>query len=56
MRETDHPTRPQRIEPHPEVRQQILDYFTSNGYVVLGTYLRADSDNLWFAESKRPHP
>jgi len=44
------------VESHPEVRQQILDYFTSNGYVVLGKYLRADSDNLWFAESKRPHP
>jgi hypothetical protein len=37
------------IEAHPEVRQQILDYFTVNGYVVLGRYLRADQRNLWFA-------
>jgi FkbM family methyltransferase len=44
------------IESHPEVRQQILDYFMAHGYVVLGKYLRADSENLWFAESKRPHP
>ena len=44
------------IESHPEVRQQILDYFTHNGYVVLGKYLRADSDTLWFAELKRSQP
>ena len=44
------------IESHPEVRQQILDYFTSHGYVVLGKYLRADSDNLWFAELTPSQP
>jgi FkbM family methyltransferase len=37
------------IEAHPEVRQQILDYFARNGYVVLGRYLRADRQNLYFA-------
>jgi FkbM family methyltransferase len=37
------------IEAHPPVRQQILDYFTSHRYVVVGKYLRADNDNLWFA-------
>jgi len=37
------------IESHLPVRQQILDYFTSHRYVVLGKYLRADNDNLWFA-------
>jgi FkbM family methyltransferase len=45
------------IEAHPPVRQQILDYFASHGYVIVGKYLRADSENLWFAplaESGRP--
>ena len=37
------------IEAHAPVRQQILDYFTSHRYVVVGKYLRADNDNLWFA-------
>jgi FkbM family methyltransferase len=36
------------IEAHSEVRQQILDYFALHGYVVVGKYLRADSENLWF--------
>jgi FkbM family methyltransferase len=36
------------IEAHPEVRQQILDYFTRHGYVVDGRYLRADVWNLYF--------
>ena len=36
------------IEAHPEVRQQILDYFTAHGYVPVGKYLRADGANLWF--------
>lgn len=44
------------IESHPEVRQQILDYFMAHGYVVLGKYLRADSENLWFAEFKPSQP
>ncbi len=37
------------IEAHVEVRQTILDYFASHGYVVVGDYLRADSRNLYFA-------
>jgi FkbM family methyltransferase len=36
------------IEAHPEVRQQILDYFARNRYTVVGKYLRADSHNLYF--------
>ena len=34
---------------HPEVRQQILDYFARHHYVVAGKYLRADTANLYFA-------
>ena len=30
------------------VRQQILDYFARHGYVVVGKYLRADQENLYF--------
>ena len=36
------------VESHAPVRQQILDYFASHRYVVIGKYLRADSENLWF--------
>jgi FkbM family methyltransferase len=36
------------IEAHPEVRQRVLDYFSANGYVIVGKYLRVDDDNLWF--------
>jgi FkbM family methyltransferase len=37
------------VESHAPVRQQILDYFARHDYVVIGKYLRADSENLWFA-------
>jgi FkbM family methyltransferase len=37
------------VEAHAPVRQQILDYFTSHDYVVIAKYLRADTENLWFA-------
>jgi FkbM family methyltransferase len=37
------------VESHAPVRQQILDYFANRGYVVVGKYLHADSENLWFA-------
>lgn len=40
------------IEAHPPVRQAILDYFARRGYTVVGRYLRADPQNLWF----RPPP
>jgi FkbM family methyltransferase len=36
------------VEAHPEVRQQILDYFARHHYVVVGKYLRADAQNLYF--------
>jgi FkbM family methyltransferase len=36
------------IEAHPEVRQQILDYFAAHGYTLVGKYLRADTQNLYF--------
>jgi hypothetical protein len=37
------------VEAHPEVRQQILDYFAERQYHVVGKYLRADTENIWFA-------
>jgi FkbM family methyltransferase len=48
------------IESHASVRQQILNYFASHDYVIVGKYLRADTENLWFAplgqaESKSFH-
>ena len=36
------------IEAHPQVRQQILDYFAAHGYVLIGRYLRIDPQNLYF--------
>ncbi len=36
------------IEAHPEVRQQILDYFALHHYSLVGKYLRADTQNLYF--------
>jgi FkbM family methyltransferase len=36
------------IEGHPEVRQQILDYFARHNYVLVGKYLRMDPDNIYF--------
>lgn len=36
------------IESHPEVRQQILDYFARHQYTVAGKYLRIDPQNLYF--------
>ena len=36
------------IEAHDTVRQEILDYFQSHGYVVVSRYLRADVMNLYF--------
>jgi FkbM family methyltransferase len=40
------------IEDHQAVRQQILDYFESHAYRLIGKYLRADVNNLYF-ERKR---
>lgn len=36
------------IEAHAKVRQQILEYFASHGYVVVGRYLPVDAGNLYF--------
>jgi len=36
------------VEAHPEVRQQLLEYFARHDYVVVGRYLRADIWNLYF--------
>lgn len=36
------------IEDHPEVRQQILDYFARHRYALAGKYLRIDPANLYF--------
>jgi FkbM family methyltransferase len=40
------------IEAHPEVRQQILEYFARHGYILVGKYLRADLNNLYFTPLK----
>ncbi len=42
------------VEGHPPIRQQILDYFATHGYTVVGKYVRADPQNLWFTPL-RPH-
>ncbi len=36
------------VEAHPEVRQEILDYFAGHNYALVGKYLRIDTQNLWF--------
>lgn len=37
------------VESHFEVRQVIVDHFITRGYTIVGKYLRADGENLWFA-------
>jgi FkbM family methyltransferase len=37
------------IEALAPVRQQILDYFARNGYVIVGKYVWVDLENLYFA-------
>jgi hypothetical protein len=44
------------IEAHPEVRQQILDYFSHHNYVVVGKYLRADLASLYFSPAGSAAP
>jgi FkbM family methyltransferase len=44
------------VEAHPAVRQQLLDYFAQHRYRVVGRYLRADPENLWFASSEASVP
>ena len=42
------------VEAHPEVRQQILEYFAQHHYIVVGKYLRADDRNLYFTPLATP--
>ena len=35
--------------------QFLLDYFTQRGYVLLGKYLRADTQNLYFTPLATPN-
>jgi FkbM family methyltransferase len=42
------------IEALAPVRQQILDYFARNGYVIVGKYVWADLENLYFAPLPQP--
>jgi hypothetical protein len=44
------------IEAHPDIRQQLIDYFTERKYRVVGRYLKADPHNLWFASAESPIP
>lgn len=44
------------VEAHPEVRQQLLGYFEAHDYRVVGRYLRADPNNLWFAHADSEFP
>ena len=37
------------VEAHDPVRQQLLEYFSRNDYVLIGKYLHVDDDNFWFA-------
>jgi FkbM family methyltransferase len=41
------------IEAHDEVRQRILDYFAHHAYVIVGKYLPADTNNLYFTPLSR---
>jgi FkbM family methyltransferase len=36
------------IEAHLQVRQQLLEYFAQHHYMLIGKYLRADVNNLYF--------
>jgi FkbM family methyltransferase len=44
------------VEAHPDIRQELLDYFASHRYRVVGRYLRADPANLWFSPSDQLAP
>lgn len=43
------------IEAHPEVRQQLIDYFHRHHYVVVGKYLGVDAQNLYFMPDSSNH-
>jgi FkbM family methyltransferase len=44
------------VEAHPDIRQQLLDYFADHRYRVVARYLRADRHNLWFAPAGGEFP
>jgi FkbM family methyltransferase len=44
------------VEAHPDVRQQLINYFADRQYRVVGRYLRADPYNLWFAPADSALP
>jgi FkbM family methyltransferase len=44
------------VEAHPDIRQELLDYFSDHRYRVVGRYLRADPFNLWFAPAESSLP
>ncbi len=44
------------VESHPEIRQQLIDYFTDRKYRLVARYLRADLHNLWFAPADSTLP
>jgi FkbM family methyltransferase len=44
------------VEAHPDIRQQLLDYFSDRHYRVVARYLRADRFNLWFAPADGVFP
>jgi FkbM family methyltransferase len=44
------------IEAHWEIRQELLDYFAAHRYRVVGRYLTADPNNLWFTPADEQIP
>jgi FkbM family methyltransferase len=44
------------VEAHPDIRQELLDYFATHHYRVVGRYLRVDPENLWFAPADAAVP
>jgi len=44
------------VAAQPDIRQELLDYFASHHYRVVGRYLRVDPENLWFAPADAAVP
>ena len=43
------------IEAHPQVRQELIDYFHRHHYVLAGKYLGVDAQNLYFMPESSDH-
>ena len=43
------------IEAHPQVRQELIDYFHRHHYVLAGKYLGVDAQNLYFMPDSSGH-